>query len=162
GDASTRRFHRLCLPGGGTRVVMDYGAAFEGETDDVRLARIFERAALPAARVLEVLPEAGCLILEDLGSVTLERALSAAPDAPPALAARAELYAAAVGLLVEPPSRGTEALRASERAAGPALDDNRFLFEMHFFLEHFVAGYLGRTSVPEPLTDELEGLARTI
>ena len=59
GDASTRRFHRLFPAGGGTRIVMDYGKPFDGETDDMRLARIFERAALPVARILDVLPQGG-------------------------------------------------------------------------------------------------------
>ena len=78
GDASSRRFHRLLLAEGGSRIVMDYGAAFEGETDDVRLSRILLRAELPVARVFDVLPAAGCLILEDLGDLTLEGALAQA------------------------------------------------------------------------------------
>jgi aminoglycoside/choline kinase family phosphotransferase len=96
GDASTRRFHRLFLLDGGTRVVMDYGAPFEEETDDVRLARIFEQATLPIARVHHILPEAGALILQDLGDETLELALGHAasrgrPD-------RNQLYRSAVRL----------------------------------------------------------------
>ena len=47
GDASTRSFFRLHLPDGSTRVVMDYGAPFQGEPDDVILSRIFLAASLP-------------------------------------------------------------------------------------------------------------------
>ena len=155
-DASTRRFHRLYLDGGGTRIVMDYGASFEGETDDVRLARIFEQAALPVARVVDVVPEAGALILEDLGDETLERALqSAGPD----FAVREELYRSAVRLAAAIAKRGTPVLSGSDRAGGPALDAERFLFEMRFFLEHYVGNFLKRPEAASALREPLEALA---
>ena len=160
GDASTRVFHRLFLEAGGTRIVMDYGAPFTGETDDVRLARIFERAALPVARVMEVLPEAGAIILEDLGDVTLEQALERA-DAT-RTGGRSDLYRAAVTLAARIATRGTEALSRSDRATGPALDEDRFLFEMRFFLEHYVAGLLGRPEAAAALEEPLFILARTV
>jgi hypothetical protein len=157
GDASTRRFHRLVLPDGGTRVVMDYGAPFEGETDDVRLARLFEQAALPVARVLHTLPEAGALVLEDLGDETLESALAhAASGGRPT---RDDLYRSAVRLAAEIATRGTEALLRSDRAQGPALDGERFLFEMRFFLEHYVGGFLGRPELATKVRKAVEELA---
>jgi aminoglycoside/choline kinase family phosphotransferase len=159
GDASTRRFHRLILPDGGTRIVMDYGATFEGETDDVRLARIFERAALPVARVLEVLPEAGCLILEDLGDVTLEAALTRAENGR-GVPRRDDLYRGAIELAAAVATRGTASLLRSDRAAGPALDEERFLFEMRFFVDNFVVRLLGRTGASPGITSALEALAR--
>ena len=157
GDASTRRFHRLVLPNGGTRVVMDYGAPFVGETDDVRLARIFEQASLPVARVLHILPEAGALVLQDLGDDTLEVALSRAGSG--GRPARDHLYRSAVRLAAEIATRGTEALQRSDRARGPALDSERFLFEMRFFLEHYVGGFLGRPEVAIRVREAVEELA---
>ena len=157
GDASTRRFHRLRLPDASTRIVMDYGAAFAGETDDVRIARLFERASLPVARIFEILPEAGALILEDLGDETLETALGrVASETRPS---RDELYRLSVELSVAIATRGTAALAASDRAVGPALDDEKFLFEMRFFLEHFMGGFLGRPAVPPELRKAVEWLA---
>ena len=157
GDASTRRFHRLFLPDGGTRVVMDYGAPFEGETDDVRLARVFEQAALPVARVLHTLPEAGALVLQDLGDDTLELALGhAASGGRPT---RDHLYRGAIRLAAEIATRGTDALLRSDRAQGPALDGERFLFEMRFFLEHYVAGFLGWPEVATKIRGAVEELA---
>jgi N-acetylmuramate 1-kinase len=149
-DASTRRYHRLFLGDGSTRIVMDYGAPFEGETDDIRLARIFEAAGLPVARVLESHPEAGCLVLDDLGDRTLEAALGESA---------ADLHAKAVRLATEIATRGTAALAASERAAGPALDRERFRFEMGFFLENYLGRYLGRPEVDLRLRLRLEALA---
>ena len=158
GDASTRRFHRMFLPDGGTRIVMDYGARFEGETDDVRLTRIFQRAALPVARVIEVLPEAGALVQEDLGDETLELAL-ARPQSGNS-SARDALYRSSVGLAAGIATRGTESLARSERALGPALDEERFLFEMRFFVEHYLGSYLGRPDAGSGLPEALESLAR--
>jgi aminoglycoside/choline kinase family phosphotransferase len=157
GDASTRRFHRLFLPAGETRVVMDYGKAFEGETDDIRLTRIFEDARLRVARILQLLPEAGALILEDLGDDTLESSLSrvSAEDA----IARTHLYRSAIQVAAEMATRGTKALSRSQRAHGPALDVERFSFEMNYFLEHYVGRFLGRASIPTGLRDALMGLA---
>ena len=148
GDASTRRFHRLFLAGGETRMVMDYGAPFEGETDDVRLARVFESAALPVARVIDVLPSAGALVEEDLGDETLESA-----------PARAELYPRAVELASNIAARGTEALSGSDRAHGPALDQEKFRFEMSFFVEHYVGRFLGRPDGGDGLREALQDLA---
>lgn len=156
-DASTRRFHRLFLDGGGTLVVMDYGASFEGETDDVRLARIFERAELPVARVIDILPRSGALVLEDLGDQTLEATLAIASRP-----TRAELCATAVRLAAEIAIRGTGVLAASERAGGPALDAERFLFEMRFFLEHYVGAFLGRHDAVDRLRQPLDELALAV
>ncbi|HJQ98308.1 MAG TPA: phosphotransferase [Candidatus Polarisedimenticolaceae bacterium] len=148
GDASTRRFHRLYLAEGGTRIVMDYGAPFAGETDDVRLARIFESARLPVARVLDVLEDAGCLLLEDLGDLTLEQALKR----------DGRSFARAVELAADIATRGTVSLAGSERASGPALDAERFGFEMRFFVEHFIQGFLGGAAPPS-LESALQRLA---
>ncbi|HZN54315.1 MAG TPA: phosphotransferase [Candidatus Polarisedimenticolaceae bacterium] len=158
GDASARRFHRLFLDDGGSRIVMDYGAPFVDETDDVRLARIFERGALPVARVLDVLPDAGAIVLEDLGDTTLEVAV--ARDGSERRADRGALYRDAVRLAVAIGARGTAALSASERGSGPALDEERFRFEMDFFLRHYVTDYLGRKDDRPGLRDALYGLAR--
>jgi aminoglycoside/choline kinase family phosphotransferase len=152
GDASTRRFHRLFLAEGGSRIVMDYGAPFSGETDDVKLARVFEGARLPVARVLDVLEEAGCLVLEDLGDVTLESALERGRS-------REDLYRRAVELAADIATKGTSSLSASERAAGPALDAERFRFEMRFFLEHYVGGFLAGPPPPRTTEAVLERLA---
>lgn len=165
GDASTRRFWRLSRPEGGTRVVMDYGGSFEGETDDVRLERIFRAADLPVARIETVSPEAGCLILEDLGDTTLESVIqdprSGSSDREKGLPSRETffLYSEAVELAVALAVRGTSALRASDRAAGPVLDATRFRFEMDFFIEHYASGLRGVRGDLRDLSGVLHSLA---
>jgi aminoglycoside/choline kinase family phosphotransferase len=146
GDASRRRYFRLTLADGTDRVLMEYTGPFEGETDDMVMNEVFRAAGLPVARILDVAPEAGCLVVEDLGDRMLESALQqAGATSPEALA----LYERAVELAVEISERGSPALAASPRAAGPALDSERFRFEMDFFLRHFVGDHLGCTAPPD-------------
>lgn len=155
GDASTRRFFRVFLRAGGTRVLMDYGRPFEGDTDDVRLAAIFREAELPVAAIEAVVPDPGFLVLSDLGDRMLEGALKGARD-PSAVEG---LYAKAVDLAVAIAVRGTRALRRSARAAGPALDAARFRYEMDFFVEHYARGLHGRPGLPRDLAPTLHDLA---
>jgi len=132
---------------------MDYGEPFEGETDDVRLSRVFGAAGLPVARIFELVPDPGCLIQEDLGDLTVARAVLEEPAQLPRLLERA------VTLAVEVAVRGTPALAQSERAVGPALDAARFRFEMDFFLEHYVSGLLERERPVPELRSKLHRLA---
>jgi aminoglycoside/choline kinase family phosphotransferase len=153
GDASTRSFYRLEASSGPARVVMDYGTPFAGETDDMRVTRLFEAARLPVARILEAAGDPGCLVLEDLGQRTLEQALSsAAPQE------RRRLYGAAVDLAAAIANRGTVEL---ERQGGtwPALDADRFRFEMDFFVEHYACGLKGMALVPSEVVSLLHALA---
>ena len=156
GDASTRRFFRLVLPDGTSRVVMDYGRPFEGETDDVRLARVFHAAGLRVAAIREIAGEPGCLVLEDLGRTSLEAVLRT-PDGRPSASARGWLLRS-VRLAAEISDRGTPALEHSECSAGPALDSARFRFEMEFYIEHYVRGLRG-VEPPSALLPALRELA---
>lgn len=154
GDASTRRFFRVAGTGGPAVVLMDYGEPFTGETDDVRLSRLFEAAGLPVAHVDEVVGAVGCLVLEDLGDRTLEQAVidAVSPEEATDLLRRATKLAARVA------RDGTRALVESALVDGPALDSDRFRFEMDYFVENF-AGRLRGRACPRGLRDELHRLA---
>jgi hypothetical protein len=157
GDASVRKFYRLTAHSGKTCVLMDYGGPFDGETDDARLARVFEAAGLPVAQVLDCVGEVGCVLLEDLGDTTLESVLCddqghLRPHARRHLEQAVRLAA----LLAE---RGSVALSRSPRRERPSLNAERFRFEMDYFLEHYVKGLRGRTSIPDSLRGELHDLA---
>ena len=154
GDVSARRFFRLRLPGGATRVVMDYGESFIEETGDQRANRLFEAAALRVAHILRAVPDPGCLILEDLGDLTLDRALAGA-----SATERGLLYDTAVDLAVEIRIEGTRALRHSEQRRWPALDSRRFRFEMDYFLEHYARGLAAKSFLPSKLEKLLHELA---
>ncbi|MEE8412296.1 MAG: phosphotransferase, partial [Acidobacteriota bacterium] len=134
GDASTRRFYRLAPVSGETSILMDYGVPFSGESDDQKLTAIFKRANLPVPAILDAAPNPGCLRLEDLGERMLEDELETANEqgaTPKLLLEAAEL----AGRIVQD---GSAALSESDRADAPALDTDRFGFEMEFFLENFI------------------------
>ncbi len=137
GDASTRRFYRLAPVSGETSILMDYGVPFSGESDDQKLTTIFMRADLPVPAIFDAAPNPGCLRLEDLGERMLEDELETANEqgeTPKLLLEAAEL----AGRIVQD---GSAALSNSDRADAPALDTDRFGFEMEFFLENFVGKY---------------------
>jgi len=142
GDASTRRFFRLVRrkeTGGGTWILMDYGAPFQGETDDMILTRLFQAAGLPVPGIVSAWPDHGLLVLEDAGQRSLEEALAGDSER------SSDLYAQVVGLAADIAVRGTPILEASSRSRSPCLDADRFRFEMEYFLEHYYCGLEGRT-----------------
>jgi aminoglycoside/choline kinase family phosphotransferase len=132
---------------------MDYGEVFTGETGDQRASRLFEAAGLRVAHILGAEPDPGCLILEDLGDLTLDRAVASASPVE-----RGLLYDAAVDLAAEIRVEGTRALRHSEHR-WPALDSRRFRFEMDYFLEHYARGFAPRSFLPSRLERLLHELA---
>jgi aminoglycoside/choline kinase family phosphotransferase len=154
--ASVRRFYRVRTSEGGTLVLVDYGLPFKDETDDMRLGRVFREAGLRIAEIVDASAAVGCLLLEDLGDESLASALVAAgrdKDAARRLLEQAVLLAAHVA------GRGTPVLARSDRKSGPALDAERFRFEMDFFLEHYAGGLLGCKSPPVELREALHALA---
>lgn len=134
GDASTRRFYRLAPISGETSILMDYGAAFGGESDDQKLTAIFKKAGLPVPEILDAAPDPGCLLLEDLGDRMLENELETVNEQ----GETPELLLDAAELAGRIARDGSVALSESPRADGPTLDVERFGFEMEFFLENFV------------------------
>ena len=157
GDASTRTFYRVLVPGAPSRVLMDYGAPFDAETDDEILTRIFRDAGLRVAQVLDRSGRAGCLLLEDLGERTLESALTGSSGAlrPEAR----ELVERAVKLAARVAVDGSAAIARSDRRLRPVLDAHCFRFEMDFFIKHYVRGLLRRERAPQGLREALHALA---
>jgi len=155
GDASTRRFHRLGRPDGSTHILMDYGQPLEKPTDDVYINRIFSVATLRVAEILRISPETGCLVLEDLGDTLLEQALEEADTQN-----RLRLLKRAAALAADIHRLGTPVLADSGRAGGPALDTERFCFEMEYFLEHYAGALRGLERIAGRVRTGLRELAR--
>ena len=125
GDASTRSFYRLAPVSGMTSILMDYGAAFQGETNDQKLTAVFKEAGLPVPEILDAASDPGCLLLEDLGDRLLEDELKTTNEqgkTPKLLLDAAEL----AGRIARD---GSLALADSPRAEGPALDAERYITE---------------------------------
>lgn len=165
GDASTRRFFRVVRSSGDSLVAM----VLEGPIDprvhpQVLVGRYFESLGLPVPRLEASMPEAGLLFYEDLGDQLLQDLVGevlARPAGVPAgagrpprrgagdedrgdAAARARLtrlYREATGMLTVLQARGTRELPPDHPSARAALDEERFLFELRFFREHYIEDF---------------------
>ncbi|WP_240454106.1 phosphotransferase [Halomonas sp. NO4] len=72
GDASFRRYYRLTLPDGATRMLMDAPPGREDSRPFVAIARRWRAAGLPVPALHGVDLEAGFLELDDLGDTPLQ------------------------------------------------------------------------------------------
>ncbi|MBB3191283.1 aminoglycoside phosphotransferase family protein [Halomonas cerina] len=81
GDASFRRYYRLTLPDGSTRMLMDAPPEQEDSRPFVAIAEQWHAVDLPVPRLHGADLDAGFLELEDLGDTPLQRCLDG-EDAP--------------------------------------------------------------------------------
>ena len=139
GDASDRRYFRVLLPDGPSIVLSLYAEPFNFETlSFVNVARLLGQMPVPIPRVLGHADDIGVLALEDLGDVTLQAHLGAAPSAE-----HAALYRQAVALIATLQRRGTELAAPGYLPYGIAFDVEKLTWELDFFTKHFIEGYRG-------------------
>ncbi|MFC4159939.1 aminoglycoside phosphotransferase family protein [Chitinimonas lacunae] len=132
GDASQRRYFRLRLDDGSTRIVMDAPPEHTDCRPFIQVAALLA----PAVRVPQILArnlEAGFLLLSDLGDTDYQTALAAADETE-----AARLYRAALDSLV-----------ALQTAAGaeqlPRYDATALGVDLDRFPEWFIGRHLGQT-----------------
>ncbi len=141
GDASDRRYYRVIVPKAPSVVLALYPEPFEFESlSFVNVARLLERMPVPIPGLLGHHDALGAVLLEDLGDVTLQAHVGAAP-AP----AHAALYREAVSLIATVQQRGFELADPAFVPYGVAFDVEKLTWELEFFLKHFVAAYRGVT-----------------
>jgi aminoglycoside/choline kinase family phosphotransferase len=139
GDASTRRFCRIALPDSQTRILMIYPEPFVWEGSPLESShRHLEAIGVPVPEIERVFPEQGAVLLEDLGDTTLQMALRSGSTLD-----RSTLYHEAIRIIVLLQDRGTRELPPEAPARQSALDEEKFLWELNHFYEHFVVGYRG-------------------
>ena len=143
-DASFRRYWRLMLPGGATRIVMDAPPPVEDCGRFVALARRLRAGGLNTPEVYAENQEHGFLLLTDLGSLPYLGALS--DDTVE------RLYGDALAALAT--------LQARVRADGLPEYDAPFLQrELHIFREWYLEGHLGVTLGDADQTDWAQACA---
>ena len=139
GDASDRRYFRVITGEGRTRVIALHAGPFEFETlPFVNVARLFQAIPLPVPDILDHADDLGILLLQDLGDVTLQAHLGAA-----APTEHAALYREAVSFIVRLQTRGRELTSHSFLPYRIAFDREKLLWELDFFLKHFMEAYRG-------------------
>ncbi len=141
GDASDRRYFRVLVPDGPTTVLalhagpIDYAAL-----PFVNVAELLARMPVPIPAILDHADDLGVLLLEDLGDVTLQAHVGAAP-------AREHIahYRQAVAIIDVMQRRGTELASPTYLPYGIAFDVEKLGWELDFFAKHFLQGYRGIT-----------------
>jgi aminoglycoside/choline kinase family phosphotransferase len=130
-DASFRRYFRVTLADGSTRIVMDAPPDKENVEPYVRVAGMLDDIGVHAPRILERDAAQGFLLLTDLGTTMYlpELVKKGQADA---------LYADAIVALVRIQSRGT---RHTQRL--PSYDEKLLRLEMSLFPDWLLSRHLG-------------------
>jgi aminoglycoside/choline kinase family phosphotransferase len=161
GDASDRRYFRILLADGESVVLALHAGPIDfASLPFANVAELLHQIPLPVPRILGHSDTDGLIALEDLGDVTLQAHLGAAPTTE-----HAALCREAVALIEQLQRRGAEL--ASERYIpyGIAFDVEKLTWELDFFVRHFVQGYRSRTlSAAERalLSDEWRSIAEEL
>ena len=161
GDASDRRYVRLRLADGSTRMLMVHGGPIDSATLPFpAVARLLARMRVPVPAVLDAADDLGILLLEDLGDVTLLALLETA-----GAARRDALYREAVDLIVRMQQRGRELASPAGPPFTLAFDEDKLTWELDFFVQHFLGGLRGArpsAAARAELDSELRAVAREL
>jgi aminoglycoside/choline kinase family phosphotransferase len=161
GDASDRRYFRVAPASGPSIVLALHAGPFDAAAlPFVNVAALFEAIGVPIPRILDRAGELGILALEDLGDITLQSHLGAVSDAE-----RNELYARAVECIRTMQARGRDLDPSRFLPYGLAFDEAKLMWEMDFFITHFLEAYRGATlagSSRTVLTAELRDVVREL
>jgi aminoglycoside/choline kinase family phosphotransferase len=139
GDASDRRYFRvLGADGPSTVVALHAGPIDFAKLPFVKVAELLGRMPLPIPAILDHADDLGLLLLEDLGDVTLQAHLGAAPATE-----HLALYRQAVAIIDILQSRGEEMRSSTYPPYGLAFDVEKLTWELEFFATHFLQAYRG-------------------
>ncbi|MCY4658244.1 MAG: phosphotransferase [Acidobacteria bacterium] len=147
GDASDRRFVRVRPDGRPSRVlVVHTGPIDPAALPLLQVADLFRRLPVPVPAVLDTDADLGIVVLEDLGDETFETLLSRLPAAE-----HDAWYRDAIALIAAIQQGGRRLAAGGGSKAAPfrlAFDTAKLLWELGFFLDHFVAGYRRHALAP--------------
>ncbi len=160
-DASDRRYYRVTAADAAPFVIAIYSAPFAaGTLPFTVVAAHLAAMPLPVPRVRTEMPDLGIVVLDDLGDTTLQMAVDSAPDG-----RHRAWYERAVEHLVVLQQRG--AALADDRLVPYTLafDVEKLMWEMDFFITHFIEGFRGVSIAPaarDALRAELTTLSQEL
>ena len=147
-DASDRRYYRVQPPGGDAFVVALHAAPFApGSLPFVNVAELLTAMGLPVPRVRDEAADLGILAIDDLGDITLQAHVDSAPSP-----AHHSLYEQAVDHIVTMQQRGAARADVGFVPYGLAFDVEKLMWEMDFFLQHFLQGFRSLEMTPAART----------
>jgi aminoglycoside/choline kinase family phosphotransferase len=139
GDASDRRYYRVNLPDDVPVVLAVHSGPIEFTTlPFVNVAELLARMPVPIPAILGHEDALGILELEDLGDVTLQAHLGAAPAEE-----HARLYRQAIELVETLQRRGRELASPHYVPYSVAFDAEKLTWELNYFARHFIESYRG-------------------
>lgn len=168
GDASTRQYFRVLRPDQPSLVLAVYDEPFTfRDLPFVNVSELLRSVPLPIPAIEGHADDLGILVLEDLGDVTLQAHLGV--TTPPEHDA---LYRQAVEFIERLQRRGRELQSAEYIPFGIAFDRDKLVWELSFFVKHFLEAYQGleitasvRKALDEEwlrIADELAGEPRVL
>jgi aminoglycoside/choline kinase family phosphotransferase len=161
GDASDRRYFRVLMRDEPSQVLAVHPGAIDFEQlPFVNVARLLAAMPVPVPRILAHSSALGIIALQDLGDVTLQAHLGAASPAE-----HAALYREATSLIAMLQTRGAELASPGYVPYGIAFDVEKLMWELQFFVKHFVGGYRGANLTPanrEALASEFAAIAEEL
>lgn len=161
GDASDRRYFRVIPKDGRSFVLAVNATPFDyASLPFVNVAELLAAMPVPVPTILGEAADHGVLALSDLGDVTLQAHVGAAPAAE-----HAALYRQAVGFIATLQRRGRELADPKYVPYSIAFDTEKLTWEMDFFIKHFLEAYRGvvfEGDEREALRTELGQLVATL
>jgi aminoglycoside/choline kinase family phosphotransferase len=161
GDASDRKYFRVISGDGHSIVLAVHAAPIDfASLPFANVAALLQRVPLPVPGMLGHSDALGIVALEDLGDVTLQAHVGAAPVAEQAL-----LYRQAVALIELLQRRGAALESDAYLPYRLAFDVEKLTWELDFFVRHFVEGYRGMALPPAgkaALAEEWASLAEEL
>jgi N-acetylmuramate 1-kinase len=157
GDASDRKYFRVRKRAGHSIVLALHADAFDPEAlPFLRVAELLLSMPLPVPAILDRAPDLGILALEDLGDVTLQAHLGAAPTGE-----HRRLYREAVALIELLQRRGSELSSSNSPPYRIAFDVEKLTWELDFFGKYFLEAYRG-AAISDPARSALAEEWRTL
>jgi aminoglycoside/choline kinase family phosphotransferase len=168
GDASTRQYFRVLQPENPSIVLAVYDSPFSfHELPFVNVCRLLAAIPLPIPAIAGHADDLGILILEDLGDVTLQAHLGVTQPIE-----HDALYKQAVEFIERLQRRGRELESDEYLPYSIAFDRDKLMWELNFFVKHFVEAYRGINIPPATrgaldqewvaITDELASEPRVL
>ena len=148
GDGSDRSYYRVADASGLGKAVLMYLSESDakllafGRYDWTHIRKTFDSARLPVPQILAKMPEKRLLIIEDCGDETLEMAVRNAPTAHERIASyQTPLEHIAQMLQISP--------QLNEVWSSRSFDYEKLHFELMFFTEHYVVGFMKKAGISE-------------
>ncbi len=157
-DASTREYFRV-FRNDKSQIACVYPEPFLAkEQTYLDVTSLFGSCGLPVARVLDYDESLGIILIEDIGDTILRDVLLSVSNEH-----REALLNRAIGLIAQVQACTEPAKAANSIASKLRFDEEKLLWELEFFREHYFATYRNRPlsrTVNAALSEEFKKLAR--